>query len=207
MAFYREKIFPRLCHLALSDERMDRYRRETLASAAGEVLEIGLGTGLNLPHYPEAVEKVVAVEPNRGMHHLAAPQLAKASVPAEILAHGAEDLPFPDARFDCAVSTWTLCSIPQVGEALAEIHRVLKPGGAFLFMEHGLSPRLGVARWQRRLTPIQRRVADGCHLDRDMEALLMASGFDLAEHERFYLPRTPAPFGYVYRGRAVANGR
>lgn len=206
MSLYSRRIFPRLCHWVMADGRLGEARRRALEPAAGEVVEIGFGTGLNLAHYPAAVERVAGVDPNPGMHRLARPAVEAArgeGLAVELHTAPAERLPFPDARFDCAVSTWTLCSIGDVEAALAEIRRVLKPGGRLLFLEHGLSHEPRVARWQRRLTPLQKRLADGCHLDRDAEALIATAGFAIPAAERFYLPWAPKLVGYLYRGVAL----
>jgi ubiquinone/menaquinone biosynthesis C-methylase UbiE len=179
-------------------------RRLALAGAAGEVLEIGFGTGLNLPFYPEGrVTALAALEPNPGMTRLAHRGIAEASFPVALVAERAEALPFDAGRFDCVVSTWTLCSIPAPQRALAEVARVLKPGGRFLFLEHGLAERPRVRRWQRRLTPLQRRIADGCHLDRDFGALVEASDLALDRLERYRLDSLPTLASQLYRGEAI----
>lgn len=204
MSLYRRHIFPWLCHMAMAEERFVPLRREVLSGVQGEVLELGFGTGLNLSHYPaEEVASLTAVDPNPGMHRLARRRTHQAPFPVELHLEGAEDLPYDDASFDAVVSTWTLCSIAGVEAALAEVVRVLKPGGSFLFLEHGESHEPGVRRWQRRLTPLQKRIADGCHLDRDIEALVAGSGLTLERCDRFYFPRTPKILGYLYRGVAV----
>lgn len=202
MSIYRHHLFPRLCHLALRDEETARRRREALAGLAGEVLEIGFGTGLNLACYPEAVTRVVGVEPNPGMRRLAARQVAAASQVVEVVQDRAEALRFADASFDAAVSTFTLCSLLDPALALAELRRVLRPGGVFAFLEHGLAPDPKVARWQRRLTPLQRLIGDGCHLDREIGELIAGSGFTIEQLETGYQPGGPKVASYVYRGLA-----
>lgn len=203
MGFYSRWVFPRLCHHALSEERIGRLRGELLAAARGRVLEIGSGTGLNLPHYPAAVRALTAADPNPGMHRLARRHAEPPPFPVDLDLAKAEDLPYEDASFDTVVSTWTLCSIDGVEAALAQVARVLVPGGRFLFIEHGASPEPGVRRWQRRLTPLQKRIGDGCRLTRDIEALVAASPLAVERCERFYMPRTPKVAGYTYRGAAV----
>jgi SAM-dependent methyltransferase len=205
MGLYRRWVFPRLCHLSLSGRHFEGLRRELLGAAAGRVLEVGIGTGLNLGYYPPAVERVVGVDPNPGMLALAAQRAPAAGRPVELRPGRAEDLPFPDAAFDTVVSTWTLCSVGEPAAALAEIHRVLAPGGSLLFVEHGLSDRPRVARWQRRLTPLQRRVADGCHLDRDFAALLAASPLAPRRLDAAHDPGLPRFAGYLYRGQALRS--
>ena len=204
MGVWSRHVFPRLCHLAMRGEKVfGPLRRETLAEASGRVLEIGLGTGLNLRQYPAAVGSVDGVDPNPGMARLARAAAADAPFTVELHLAGAERLPFPDGSFDTAVSTWTLCSVADVPAALTEIARVLRPGGRFLFLEHGRSHEPRVARWQRRLTPIQRRVAGGCHLDRDFERLVGESPLAVDRVDRFYAPDLPKLGGYLYRGTAV----
>lgn len=207
MGFWSHRVFPRLCHKALSAERFATQRRELLAPARGRVLEIGVGSGLNLPHYPVEVARVDGVDPNPGMHELAERLLgageARPGLAVELHQAVAEELPFTDASFDCAVSTWTLCSVDDVGRVLAEIDRVLVPGGRLLYLEHGLAPDPRVARWQRWLTPFQRRFADGCHIDRDFAALLSASPLAAEREERYYDPEVPKIGGFMYRGAAV----
>ena len=203
MGFFAQVIFPRLCDLVLNKSFVARHRRELLGSAQGEVLEIGFGTGLNLPYYPKGVYKLTAVDPNPGMHRLAQKRIKQRGIEVDQQVLSSERLPFEDSRFDCAVSTFTLCSIEDVAQALREVYRVLKPGGKFLFLEHGLSPEPRVQKWQRRLNGLQVRLANGCHLDRDMKALVAARPFASVEVEEFYLERTPRTHGYLYRGVAT----
>jgi ubiquinone/menaquinone biosynthesis C-methylase UbiE len=203
MGFYSRVIFPRLCELLLGGQDVTRRRREVLADAEGEVLEIGVGTGLNLPHYPGGVRKIVTVDPNPGMHQLARRRARRSRVAVEQHVSRGERLPFADGRFDCVVSTFTLCSIADVPAALAEAYRVLKPGGKLLFLEHGLSPEPGVQKWQRRLNRLETILADGCHLDRDVEGLIAASPFTSLRIEGSYLEGMPRTHGYLYRGVAV----
>jgi ubiquinone/menaquinone biosynthesis C-methylase UbiE len=179
-----------------------KHRHRLLATAYGDVLEIGFGTGLNLPHYPVEVRKITTVDPNAGMHRLAQRHIRQSKIEVDQRVLSGERLPFEDNRFDCAVSTFTLCSIEDVGQALSEVYRVLKPGGKFLFLEHGLSPEPSVQKWQRRLNWLEIRLAAGCHLDRNMKALVAAQPFSSVEVEEFYLERTPKTHGYLYRSIA-----
>ena len=203
MSFYSQVVVPRLCDFLLNKSLLARQRRALLAAAHGDVLEIGFGTGLNLPYYPQGVHKVSAVDPNPGMHRLAQKRIKKTRIEVDQHVLGGERLPFGDGTFDCAVSTFTLCSIEDVAQAVREVYRVLKPGGKFLFLEHGLSPEPGVQKWQRRLNWLQVRLANGCHLDRDIKALVAAQPFASVEVEEFYLGRTPKTHGYLYRGMAT----
>lgn len=207
MGLWSRWVFPRLCHKALSARGFGRQRRELLAAARGRVLELGVGSGLNLPHYPEAVTRVDGVDPNPGMHALAERLLASGDVrpglAVELHEACGEELPFADGAFDFAVSTWTLCSVVEVGRVLAEVHRVLAPGGRLLYLEHGIAPEARVARWQRWLTPVQRRFADGCHLDRDFTALVAASPLAADREERYYDDAAPKIGGFMYRGAAL----
>jgi ubiquinone/menaquinone biosynthesis C-methylase UbiE len=203
MSFFSQVIVPRLCDLLLNQSLLARHRRALLAHAHGDVLEIGFGTGLNLPHYPERVHRVTAVDPNPGMHRLAQKRIKQRGIEVDQHVLKGERLPFEDGRFDCAVSTFTLCSIEEVAQALREVYRVLKGGGTFLFLEHGLSPEPQVQKWQRRLNGLQVRLANGCHLDRDVKALVAAQPFASVEVEEFYLERTPRTHGYLYLGVAT----
>jgi Methylase involved in ubiquinone/menaquinone biosynthesis len=169
MGFYAQVIVPLLCDFGLDRPFVARYRRELLAHASGNILEIGFGTGLNLPYYPPHVRKLTTVDPNVGMYRRARRRIKQARIEVDQRVLGGERLPFEDGTFDCVVSTFTLCSIEGVAQALREVFRVLTAGGTFLFLEHGLSPQLSVQKWQRRLNWLQMRLAGGCHLDRDSE--------------------------------------
>jgi ubiquinone/menaquinone biosynthesis C-methylase UbiE len=203
MGFYARAIFPRLCDFLLNRPFMAKYRRELLSHAHGDVLEIGLGTGLNLPHYPPEVRKLTTVDPNLGMNRLAQIRIKETSIEIDQRLMSGENLPFEDNTFDCLVSTFTLCSIEDVRQAVAEVYRVLKPGGRFLFLEHGLSPEPRMQKWQRRLNWLQVRLANGCHLDRNIKELVAAQSFSSVEVEEFYLERMPKTHGYLYCGIAT----
>jgi ubiquinone/menaquinone biosynthesis C-methylase UbiE len=200
--FYSEVVFPRLCDLLLGRPWVTRHRRELLAHASGDVLEIGFGTGLNLPHYPAQVRRITTVDPNAGMHRLEQHRVRRSGIPVDQRVLSGDRRPFPDNTFDCAVSTFTLCSIDQVSQALAEVYRVLKPGGRFLFLEHGLSPEPKVQKWQRRLNWLEIRLAGGCRLGRNIKALVTAPPVSSVEIEEFYLANTPRTHGSMYRGIA-----
>jgi SAM-dependent methyltransferase len=202
MGFYQAHLLPRLTDLALRGGEMARVRARVTAGLAGEVLEIGFGSGLNVPHYPSAVTRVRAVEPAAGGRKLAARRVAASAVPVEYIGIDAQALPLADASVDHVVSTWTLCTIPDAQRALAEIRRVLRPGGTLHFAEHGLSPDEKVARVQDRFTPLQRRMAGGCHLNRPIDRLVSGAGLELAELSTFYLPG-PRPWVYTFTGVAA----
>lgn len=203
MGFYSRRIFPILMDFSLSSGEIGKIRAELLAEVSGEVLEVGFGTGLNVPHYPAHIKRITTVDPNPGVHRIARRRLDGA--PVQIAHHpvGGENLPLDDSRFDSVVCTFTLCSISNVHQALRELHRVLRPGGKLFFAEHGIADDPNVQRWQHRLTPIQRRVGDGCHLNRDPQKLITDQGFLLNRIKTFYLPRVPRIFGYMYCGLAV----
>jgi ubiquinone/menaquinone biosynthesis C-methylase UbiE len=203
VSFYSQRIFPRLCDLVLSRPFVAKLRRELLANTHGDVLEIGFGTGLNLPHYPQQVRKITTVDPNAGMNRLAQKRIKESGTEVEQWILSGERLTFEDNTFDFAVSTFTLCSIENASQAAGEIYRVLKTGGKFLFLEHGLSPEPHVQKWQRRLNWLETRLADGCRLDRAIDAIVGAQPFSSVEVECFYLPWIPKTHGFWYRGRGV----
>ncbi len=203
MGFYSRVVFPCLCEWMMSDPSMAALRREVLAQVAGEVLEIGFGTGLNLACYPDHVREITTVDPNPGMGRLAAKRVAASRMRVDHRTLGGEELPFPEGSFDCVVSTWTLCSIREAARAVAEARRVLRPGGRFVFLEHGVSEDPKVRAWQRRLNPIQRVVGDGCRLDLDIPAIIGGRGFADIRFERFEMERVPRTHGTVYRGIAT----
>ncbi len=200
---YQQFVFPRLLDVAMQGELFSRYRRSLLADVSGDVLEIGFGTGLNLAHYPEAVQRIVTVDPNAGMNGLAQKRIEASGVTVDQRLLSGEALPMADQSFDSVVSTWTLCSIPKVEQALGEIQRVLRPGGRFFFIEHGLAAdNPGLQRWQNRVNPIQNVLGDGCNLNRDMASLVRAV-FPDTHVDQFYMERLPKFAGYMYRGIAT----
>jgi ubiquinone/menaquinone biosynthesis C-methylase UbiE len=203
MGFYSRVIFPRLCDWAMSDAIMAALRDEMLAAVAGNILEIGFGTGLNLPHYPQHVRTITTVDPNPAMGRLALRRIAVSAIQVEQHQLSGEELPFADWSFDCVVSTWTMCSIPSADRAMSELYRVLKPGGRFVFVEHGLSDIPKVQAWQRRLNPLQKRLGDGCRLDLNVEAIVRGQPFARIEIHRFVMDRMPRTHGTMYQGTAV----
>ncbi|PSB43430.1 SAM-dependent methyltransferase [Cyanosarcina cf. burmensis CCALA 770] len=202
MGFYSQRILPYLLDWSLSDPTMAQYRREVLANVTGEVLEIGFGTGLNLSYYPENIHKLVAIDANPGVHNLARKRIQKSHITVDNRVLNGENLPMADNTFDSVVSTWTLCSITKVEQALQEIYRVLKPGGKFFFVEHGLSNEPQVQVWQNRLNPIQKVIGDGCHLNRNIRQLI-EKRFDTVTLKEFYAEKTPKFVGYLYQGVAT----
>ncbi len=202
MGFYSNVIFPWGIELMMSGSPFSEYRKELLKDVSGDVLEIGFGTGLNLAYYPESVTKLTVIDPNTGMNRYAKKRIEFASIPIENKVLGGESLPMNDESFDAVVSTWTLCSIPNIEQALSEIYRVLKLGGKFYFIEHGLSNDPKIQVWQNRLTPLQKIIADGCHLNRDIKQLV-ENQFNRVTVEEFYGLDIPKFSGYMYRGVAT----
>ena len=192
MGFYNNWLVPCLLDAAMRNHALDPYRRSIIGEASGLVLEVGIGSGLNLPWYDGAVDHVYAVDPSGELLGFARTFVTDAVVPASLVRASAESLPFDATSFDTVVMTWTLCSIPNPRAALNEIRRVLKPGGRLLFVEHGLSPETRIAGWQRRLTPPWRRISGGCHLDRKMDALICGAGFQMTALETGYM-KGPKP--------------
>jgi ubiquinone/menaquinone biosynthesis C-methylase UbiE len=172
----------------------------------GDVLEIGFGTGHNLPFLPDTVNRLLAVDPMMKGRELASERLAASPVPVEFVGLDGEQLPLPDASVDCVLSTWTLCSVNDPVAAVREIERVLRPGGALHFVEHGLSPDDGVRRWQHRCNSLQRRISCGCNLDRDIAGTITAGGMTIDTIDNYYLPGDPKVLGWTSEGRALADG-
>jgi ubiquinone/menaquinone biosynthesis C-methylase UbiE len=203
LSFYHHYIFPRMLDLTMSSRLLRKPRDRTLAPARGRILEIGFGTGRNLPHYPATVKRIEAIDPDLDLDRLSMPRIARAAIEVDFHHLDAEHLPFEAARFDTVVSTFTLCSIPDVVHALGEVRRVLKPGGQFLFLEHGRAPDPAVARWQDRLNPAWMPLAGGCHLNRPMRALVEDAGLVLGPLRNYYLKRAPRVVGYMTEGVAT----
>ena len=201
-SWYDRRVLPYLIDFACGLPAVAAQRRSVVPQAAGRVLEIGIGTGLNLPFYePRKVERLVGIDPSVEMHPLALRRSRRAGLPVELRTAAAEQLPLDTASFDCVVCTFTLCSVRDPAAALSEMRRVLRPGGRLLFAEHGLAPDASVARWQHRLEPAWSRLAGGCHLTRDVPLLLRDAGFR-AEMERGYFAR-PRFAAYGFWGRAT----
>ena len=197
MGLYQRYLLPRLIQCACGSPVIDRQRQKVVPLAQGEVLEIGFGSGLNLPHYrPAQIDTLWALEPSAEMRALAAPRVAASCLKLRWLDLPGEALPLPDASVDCVVMTYTLCTIPDAAAALAQLKRVLRPGGRLLFCEHGAAPDAAVRRWQDRLDGPWGRIAGGCHLNREIAPLLAGAGFRFDELQSRYLPKTPRFAGY-----------
>jgi ubiquinone/menaquinone biosynthesis C-methylase UbiE len=202
MGFYAQVIAPRIMDWGLSSPDLAKYRQEVLSNVQGEVLEIGFGTGINLSYYPEHLQKLITVDANPGMNALAKKRIEASTITVDNRVLNGENLPMADNTFDSVVSTWTLCSIANVEQAIQEIHRVLKPGGKFYFIEHGLSNDPKIQIWQNRLNFINKAVYVGCHINRNIKQLI-ATQFNELTIEEFYAPNTPKTEGYMYKGVAT----
>jgi SAM-dependent methyltransferase len=201
MGFYEQQVLPRFIDLTMRRNELAPIRARVAASLEGDVLEVGFGSGLNVPHYPAAVTQVQAVDPATVGRRLAAQRVASSSVPVRYVDLDGQDLSLDSASIEHVLTTWTLCTIPDVDRALSEVRRVLRPGGRFHFVGYGRSPDPRVAGWQDRLNPWQRRIAGGCHLNRPIDELVVNSGLELIRMENYYV-KGPRPFGYMFEGVA-----
>ena len=204
MSLYRSRILPRLMNAVMKSDENDEIRSRVCIGLDGTVVEIGFGSGHNIPFYPSGVHTVHAVEPQARSVALAAERIAAGHADVRHANLTGERIVLPSGSADAVLSTWTLCSIPDVDAALAEIRRVLKPGGVLHFVEHGVSPDAKVARRQRRIEPITKPLFGGCHLTRDIPALLDRAGFVIESMETYSHPKEPKPFGWTFEGRAVS---
>jgi SAM-dependent methyltransferase len=195
MGIYDKHILPRVIDLAMRNGQLAPYRERVLAGAEGRVLEIGVGSGPNLPYYPSQATEIIGLEPHLTLQAMA----TRAGF--RVVPGSAEVIPLDSSSVDTVVTTWTLCSIPDVEAALLEMRRVLRPSGKLLFVEHGLAPDAGVQRWQHRLTPLWKCIAGGCHLDRDIPALIRTAGFEIGEMDTDHMPG-PRPMTFMYEGWA-----
>ena len=204
MGLYEKQVLPRILNVACGTKTVEPLRRRVCEGLAGNVVEIGFGSGLNLPFFPAAVTQVAAVEPADLGWKLAGPCLKASSVPVQRSGLDGQSLPLTDNSYDAALSTWTLCTIPDAAAALREVRRVLKPGGTLHFLEHGLAPDERVRRWQRRLDPLEQRIFGGCHFTRPIVDLLTVAGFTITDLDVFYEKGAPKFAGADSLGTALS---
>ena len=204
MGFYAERIFPKIMNLVMNTKQSRRIRSEVCAPLAGDVLEIGFGSGLNLPHLPETVVRLRAVDPMQRGRVIAAKRLAASAVPVDFVGLDGQQLSLKDHSVDAVLATWTLCSSPDAVAAVREVRRVLKPGGKFHFVDHGRAPDEKVRKWQNRLNGLQNRMACGCNLNRDIPALIESGGLTIEQLTTFYAKGEPKTMGWTYQGVAYA---
>ena len=201
MGFYSDVILPRLCNLAMRNKQLVPFRERVIGAAEGRVLEIGVGSGMNLPFYRPSVREVLALEPAPRLLTMARSASHASSMPVSFLEASAEAIPLDQHSVDTIVTTWTLCSIPQAATALAEMRRVLRPGGKLLFVEHGRAPDAIVRWWQDRMPPVWRSISGGCHLNRPIQAMIEGARFRIDRIETGYMPG-PKPMTFMYEGSA-----
>jgi ubiquinone/menaquinone biosynthesis C-methylase UbiE len=203
MAIYREQVLPRFQDLVMRRKATRPVRARVCEGLRGDIVEIGFGTGLNAPYYPDGVTRVLAVEPSKVCMRIAEPRINTTPVRVEPAGLTGERLDLPSESVDGVLSTWTLCTIPDLETALEEIRRVLKPNGSFRFVEHGHAPDQRVAEWQRRLEPLNKRLAGGCHLTRRISESIEKAGFTIDQLDTYYFKGEPKAFGYTFEGRAA----
>lgn len=204
MSFYEDRILPHIIDCACSMGQVMKLRSQVVPRARGRVLEVGMGSAINLPFYnADQVQTVYGLEPSEGMRRKARPNLEKSPVTVEWLDLPGEQIPLDNESIDTVLLTFTLCTIPDWHAALGQMWRVLKPGGELLFLEHGESPDKGTRKWQHRVTPGWKKIAGGCHLNRPIADLIREGGFQIEELENLYLPKAPRIAGYIYKGRAI----
>jgi len=203
MGFYSNVIIPFFYDYSMDSKKINEGRKSILNKITEEeILEIGFGTGINLKFYPQNVKKIIGVDTNKGMLQQAHKKI-NGKIEIELINQSSESLPFPDNSINAIVSTYTLCSIKEIISALKEIYRVLKPGGKYYFLEHGLADNPKTQKWQHKLNPLQNIWADGCNLNRDMKSLIEKAGFNIIEMKNYYMKRDPKIVGYMYEGIAV----
>ena len=203
MSFYGERILPRVINVVMNTKQTRTIRQRVCADLTGDVVEIGFGTGHNLPYLPSEVRSLRAVEPAGLGVQLARERIGAAGVPVQVVGLDGQHLPLEDASADAVLCTWSLCTIPDPVAAVREMRRVLRPGGRLHFVEHGRAPDEAVRRWQDRLNGIQQRMAGGCNLNRDIPAILESGGMRVTDLDTYYGKGEPKPYGYLYEGRAV----
>ncbi|RPH54263.1 MAG: class I SAM-dependent methyltransferase [Lysobacterales bacterium] len=202
MSFYNDQVLPHLINLAMRNRELRPYRERVISHAEGRVLEIGIGSGLNLPFYGNRVEQILGLEPAARLLAMAQGRADRSKQPVTFVAGSAEAIPIEDHSIDTVVTTWTLCSIPDAIGALKEMRRVLRPGGQLLFVEHGLAPEDTIQRWQNRLTPLWKKIGGGCHLNRPIRTLIERAGFNITELKTGYM-KGPKPMTFLYEGLAT----
>ncbi len=202
--YYNEHILPHLINLSMRHRRLQPYRERVLSSAEGRVLEIGIGSGLNLPFYGSRVEQILGLDPGARLLEMARGRADRSKQPVTFVAGSAEAIPLDDRSVDTVVTTWTLCSIPDALGALKEMRRVLKPGGQLLFVEHGLAQENNIQRWQNRLTPLWKKIGGGCHLNRPIRTLIESAGLNITQLKTGYM-KGPKPMTFLYEGRATPS--
>ncbi len=201
MGFYQDRIVPHLVNLAMRNRHLLPYRDRVISAAEGRILEIGIGSGLNLPFYGPRAREILGLEPAPRLLAMAKRAAGRTSLPVELIEGSAKAIPFEDHSMDTVVTTWTLCTVPAAGQALGEMRRVLKPGGKLLFVEHGLAPDANVRKWQDWLTPAWKRIGGGCHLNRPIRSLIESAGFNITDLETGYM-KGPKPMAVIYEGAA-----
>lgn len=205
MGFYNDVVLPKLCDMAMRNRRLLPYRQRVVSAAEGRILEIGIGSGLNLPFYRDDVREIVGLEPTPRLVEMARRSAKETPIPVALIRGSAEAIPIENGGIDTVVTTWTLCTIPDARRALGEMRRVLKPGGRLLFVEHGLAPDAGIRRWQNWLTPPWKQISGGCHLNRPIRAMIEDAGFGFERLETGYMPG-PRPMAFLYHGSARPAG-
>lgn len=208
MGFYSKVIIPFFYDFSMDSEQINQGRKSILSKITEEkILEIGFGTGINLKFYPENVKHIIGIDANEGMLKQAEQKISRSKIKIEIIHQSSESLPFEDESIDAVLSTYTLCSIKNINSALKEIYRVLKPGGKYYFLEHGLADKPLTQKLQHLLNPIQNIWADGCNLNRNISELISDSGFKIFELKNYYMKRDPKIVGYMYEGIAVKENQ
>lgn len=201
MSLYQDRLLPWLIHLSMRNRRLLPFRERVIAAAQGQVLEIGVGSGFNLPLYADRVERVIGLDPSPKLLEMARSAAERTRLPVELMEGDAEAIPLDDKSIDTVVTTWVLCTVADPTRALADMRRVLKPNGQLLFAEHGRSSDSRVCRWQDRLTPLWKRISGGCHLNRGIAELIETSGFRIDRLETGYM-KGPKPMTFMYEGSA-----
>jgi ubiquinone/menaquinone biosynthesis C-methylase UbiE len=203
MSLYGDHVLPRVINVVMNTKQTREIRQRVCADLAGDVVEIGFGTGHNLPYLPATVQSLRVVEPAGLGVRLAQERIVASAVPVQVVGLDGQDLAIEDASADAVLCTWSLCTIPDPVAAVREMRRVLRPGGRLHFVEHGRAPDVQVRRWQDRLNGVQQRVAGGCNLNRDIPAIVQAGGLTITDLDTFYGKGEPKPYGFLYEGRAV----